>query len=583
MKLKLCILTLAGLVAGTVAGLAQTNTPAEEAPAAVAAAKPEETAQLTAPPATAATTEAPAAAPKALVTPQAGAVIPLIVMDDVPLTDGIRNLARQAGLNHILDPKIGFGQTGADGKPTAQPSVSIRWENITAEQALTALLSTYNLQMVEDPKSKIVRITVKDPAAPDPLETKIYQLKYASPSNILTSVQAVLMDKRSKVTPDYRSSQLVVVATEKEMPGVDELLQRLDLPTKQVLIEARMIETTMKPSTLKGVDWSGTVGAQHVTFGNGVTSGNTTTTGNSVNNGSFNNNLSGNSSRTSSSGPPPSSTGTSTSTGSSSASGNGSSANTVASVLSTVLGGGGSMPGFPGLSVNTLKGFYPATAFLNADGVSAVISFLNQYSDSKVLSAPRTVTLDNEPAKIEATTLEPVINVTAGTANTTGGSSVTYSNLGVILNVTPRISANDYVNLRVIPEVSRDGGTVSKVIAGQVYQADRYEVRRVETRVMIPSANTLVMGGMIVDEVNTANIKVPVLGDLPILGHFFRTDSKDRNKQNLLVFITPTIVQDEDFQPTKSDFLKTPLPAKDSVDKDWSWWDSGKPAKWSKP
>ena len=581
MKLKLCILTLVGLLACTVAGLAQTNTPAAEPPAATATAKPEEAVQP-APAETPAATEAPIPAGKTIAVLHGGAVIPLIVMDDVPLTDGIRNLARQAALNYILDPKIGFGQIGADGKPAAQPSVSIRWENITAEQALSALLTTYNLQMVEDPRSKIVRITIKDPAAPDPLETRIYQLKYASPSNILTSVQAVMTDKRSKVTPDYRSSQLVVVATEKEINGVDELLRRLDLPTKQVLIEARMIETTMKPSTLKGVDWSGTVGAQHVTFGNGVTSGTTTSSGNSVSGGSYNNSINGNASQTSS-GPPPTTTGTTTTTGSSAATGNGSTANTVASVLTTVLGGGGTAGGIPGLSVNTLKGFSPATAFLNADGVSAVISFLNQYSDSKVLSAPRTVTLDNEPAKIEATTLEPVINVTAGTANTTGGSSVTYSNLGVILNVTPRISANNYVNLKVIPEVSRDAGTVSKVIQGQVFQADRYEVRKVETRVMIPSANTLVLGGMIVDQINTGNIKVPVLGDIPILGHFFRTDSKDRNKQNLIIFITPTIVEEEDFQPTKTDFLKTPLPAKDAVDKDWSFWDSGKPAKWSKP
>ena len=81
----------------------------------------------------------------------------------------------------------------------------------------------------------------------------------------------------------------------------------------------------------------------------------------------------------------------------------------------------------------------------------------------------------------------------------------------------------------------------------------------------------------------TGNKKVPFLGDLPLLGHFFRTDSKDRSKQNLLVFITPTIVQDEDFQPTKTDFLKTKLPAHDAVDKDPGPWDSGKPAKWSKP
>ncbi len=501
-------------------------------------------------------------------------------MDDVPLTDGIRNLARQAGLNYILDPKIGFGQPGPDGKPIPQPSVSIRWENVTAEQALNALLSTYSLQLIEDSKSKIARITIKDPAAPDPLETKIYQLKYAGPSNILTSVQSILLDKRSKVTADYRSSQLVVVAPDKEIVEADELIQRLDTQTKQVLIEARMIETTMNPTTLKGVDWTGTLGAQQVTFGNGVLSGTQVSSQGGTTASQVGGTVGSTSVPFNQQPAVAGATGTNNIMGLLTGASGG---NTIVQLLTSIIGGGGNAGGVPGISANTAKGFFPATAFLNADGVSAVISFLNTYSDAKILSAPRTVTLDNEPARIEATTLQPVINVTAGTANTTGGSSITYSNLGVILNVTPRISANDYVNLKVVPEVSRDAGTVSRVIQGQVFQADVYEVRKVETRVMIPSANTLVLGGMIQDSVQTGNTKVPFLGDLPLIGHIFRTDSKDRNKQNLLVFITPTIVQDEDFQPTKTDFLKTRLPAHDSVDKDWSFWDSGQPAKWSKP
>src|ERR1039457_4121601 len=165
-------------------------------------------------------------------------------MDDVPLTDAIRNLARQAGINYMLDPKIGFGQIGQDGKATAQPNVSIRWENITAEQALDALLNNYSLQLTQDPKSKIARVTTKDPAALPPLTTKIIQLKYASPSNVVASVTATLTDKRSKVMPDTRTSQLIVVATEVEMADVDQLIERLDTKTKQVLIEARLLETS---------------------------------------------------------------------------------------------------------------------------------------------------------------------------------------------------------------------------------------------------------------------------------------------------------------------------------------------------
>jgi type II secretory pathway component GspD/PulD (secretin) len=451
------------------------------------------------------------------------AIIPLIVMDDVPLTDAVKNLARQANLNYMLDPKISYGQPGPDGKVQAQPTVSIRWENVTAEQALNALLNNYGLQMVQDTKTKIARVTIKDPAAPEPLITKIIRLNFANPSNILTAVKTTLTDKRSRVIDDIRTSQLVVVATEKEMDGVNQMIARLDTPTKQVLIEARLVETTINPTTMKGLDWTGTLQSQNLSFGNNLQT-KPVTSGDSVN--------------------PP---------------------------LATL---------WPKMMVDTAKGFNPATAFLNADGVNAVLSFLNTDSEAKVISEPRAVTLDNETAHLEVTTATPIINVTAGTANTTGGSQITYTNLGIILDVTPRISANDFINLKVIPEVSRFNKTDTKIIQGQTFQADEYDVRRVETRVMIPSGNTLVLGGLVQDDNRMQDSKVPILGDVPGLGLLFRHDYKSRQKSNLLVFITPTIVQDTDFKVTKSSFLRTPIP--DDKIADWSAWDSGKPYSWGK-
>jgi type II secretory pathway component GspD/PulD (secretin) len=467
------------------------------------------------------------AAAAANATPQPGAVIPLIVMDDVPLTDAIKNLARQAGLNYMLDPKIGFGQPGPDGKVTPQPSVSIRWENITAEQALNALLNNYSLQLVEDPKTKIARVTVKDPAAPDPLVTHIIQLAYASPSNIVAAVQTALTDKRSKVTGDVRTSQLVVVATDKEQIEVETLVAKLDTATRQVLIEARLLETSINPATSKGIDWSGTLQAQHLAFGNNLQSKPVSTL------------------------------------------------DSDNRVLSTL---------WPKMLFDTARGFNPATAFLDADGVNAVFSFLNKSAEAKVISAPRTVTLDNEPARIEVTRASPIINVTPGTVQVSGGSQITYTNLGIILNVTPRISANNSVNLKVVPEVSRIFDTVTRSVgAAGVFQADEYDIRKMETRVIIPSGNTLVLGGLVQDDVRNADTKVPVLGDIPLLKSAFHSNTKARQKSNLIVFVTPTIVQDSDFQPTQSGFLKTPVPASDSVDGKWSAWDDGQPMDWSKP
>src|SRR5438132_739908 len=191
-KLFIAIIALIGLLGSSLPSLAQNNNPA--------------TAEQVTPAPVVITTNAPppGTEPPAgtVVTPggsaQPGAIIPIIVMDEAKLTDAIRNLARMAGLNYMLDPQIGFGQPDPahPGQILPEPTVSIRWENVTAEQALLALLNNYDLQIVEDPKSKIVRITKRDPAAPPPLTTRVIQLKYASPSNILTAVQNSLTDKR---------------------------------------------------------------------------------------------------------------------------------------------------------------------------------------------------------------------------------------------------------------------------------------------------------------------------------------------------------------------------------------------------
>ncbi len=444
-------------------------------------------------------------------------------MDEVPLTDAIQNLARQAELNYMLDPKIGYGQAGPDGKITVQPTVTVRWENITAAQALTALLNNYNFQLNADSKGGIARITVKDPAAAPALLTKVIQLKYASPTNVASSVQQTLSDKRSRVVSDVRTSQLVVLATDPELVAIEQLIEHLDTPTKQVLIEARLFETSINPKTSKGIDWTGTLGKQNLAFGNNLQQ------------------------------------------------------NPPTEALNNTLS-----ESKPRILIDTVKGFNPLTAFLNADGVNAALSFLNSSADAKVLSTPRTVTLDNETATISVTTASPIFKNTAGTQGSPGGSEVTYTNLGVILNVTPRITANNFVNLRVTPEVSRVGKSVSKTVNNLTSEADEYEIRRIETQVLIPSGNTLVLGGLVQDGVQSGNTKIPLLGDIPLLGRAFRMDTKARDKRNLTIFITPTIIQDADFQVTPTEFLKTKVPVQDSLEADWSSFDSGKPQKWLK-
>jgi type IV pilus assembly protein PilQ len=568
MKLKLTFVSMVAIAASGLVAIAQTaepaagdtNQPAASAPATTPAPQDNSAAPAAATADTNAAPAAPSATTNAPAQRDPNAVMPLISMEDVPLTDAIKNLARQAGLNYMLDPHIPFLAPGPDGR-SQQPNVSLRLENVTADQALGALLNNYSLQIVDDPKTHISRITVKDPAAPDPLSTKIIQLKYGDPTNMVSAVQTLLLDKRSKVVADVRTSQLVLVGTDKELAAVDDMVTRLDTQTRQVLIEAKLIESDKNPTTTKGVDWSGTLQAQHIVFGNGTTTGITTSSrGNTYGNSTGSAIGTTGQPFTATNGLFPSAIGNTFGT-------------TYGQLLSTATGAGG-------LSANTTSGFFPYTAFLNSDGVEAVLSFLNTSADAKILSTPRAVTLDNQEATLSVTTAEPIFATTAGTQGSPGGSQVSYTNLGTILEVTPRISANNTINLHVIPEVSDLGGTITKTVSGEINQADFFDIRRIDTRVLIPSGNTLVMGGLVSDNSTVGNTKVPILGDVPALGWLFRQESKAQNKKDLTIFITPTIVQDEDFQPTQTDFLKTK--ANDKPTADFGAWDSGEPQDWSK-
>jgi type II secretory pathway component GspD/PulD (secretin) len=447
--------------------------------------------------------------------------IPQIKFSDVPITTAIENLARLANINYMLDPKIGYGRADANGQTKAEPNLSIRWENITAENALLALLDNYNLQLIHDKNTGIDRITMKDPSAPTPLFTKVVQLKYAGVSNILDAAKSVLTDPRSKVLTDTRSSQLVVVATDPEQQAVEMLVLQLDKPTRQVLIETRLVEITTNPKTKKGVDWTKTLQSQGVTFGN-------------------------------------------TPSGS--------------------------------VRYNTGSGFETgigsASGFLSADGLSVVMSFLNSSDEAQIMSTPRIVTLDNEAANISVTKGIPIFSVQAGTQNTAGGSSVNYSNVGTILHVTPRISANNNIWLKVFPEVSSQIGEKSQAVSSggtdggsSILTAPIFQYRTMETHVLIPNANTLVLGGLVEDSPKAGYTKVPLLGDIPGLGRLFSSENKEVNKVNLLIFITPTIVKDTDFQASSSaEFLKSkPQSMRDPLNAKTSW-DGAQPAgEWSNP
>ena len=484
--------------------------------------------------------------------------------DDMELVDLIKSLALQAEINVLFDPRLTELKKAPDGTSLPAPKVpAFRMTNVTAHQALEAILANNNLQMIHDPKTNTYRVSPKDANAQEPLVTRIIALKYTSPTNIVTILTGVL-SARAKVVPDPRTQNLIISATDREWDFLAELMERIDTPTMQVLIEARILETSRSPQSLRGVDWSGTLQNQQVGFGNGSITG------------TYNANRPGATTTTTTT-LPGGRTVTSATTAPS----------TITESLTTAIGGA-----IPGFNVNTRDGLNPAVGFLNADGLRATLSFLNTDAETEVISTPRSVMMDGQTSRLAVTRAFPIFQVTPGSANTPAAASVTYTNLGTSLEVTSRIAANSNISRKVSPEVSNIDSKDRQTINGQVNEANVYAIRKIETQVMIPSGNTLVMGGLITDNVNKGYTKVPFLGDIPGIGWGFRKETKVRSKANLLIFVTPTLIEAAHFQapstdflqgqtnPTATDFLKQRPPV--MQDKPDSFIDSGKAKEWGK-
>jgi type II secretory pathway component GspD/PulD (secretin) len=261
--------------------------------------------------------------------------------------------------------------------------------------------------------------------------------------------------------------------------------------------------------------------------------------------------------------------------------------------LTTMLGNTSTAGGF---SVNTAKGFSPHTAFLNADGVSAILSFLNSDDDTKSIAFPRTVSLDGKRTELSVVKNVPIFEQTqsapgAGASQGLATVQPNYSKIvdnrilnevGIKLTVVPRIAGPSNVLISVQPEISSvDTQIATYTLNGQVNTSPIFDCRTVITEAAVPSGYTLVLGGLDEDVMAKTYTKVPGLGDLPGLGSLFRSDTKDHTRDTILIFVTPTIIQSSDFQPTETEFLRSKNEAmptgKDSA------WDRGEPYDWTKP
>jgi len=157
---------------------------------------------------------------------------------------------------------------------------------------------------------------------------------------------------------------------------------------------------------------------------------------------------------------------------------------------------------------------------------------------ASILSAPRIATLDGNKASILLGDRVPIFTVTTQAGVTT--TTVTFVDVGVKMEVTPRVNNEGLVTLAIRPEVS----SVAEIITGPGgQQAPRVATRSAETTLSVSSGQTIVLGGLISREERATMVRVPLLGDIPILGELFRFRSVDRRESEVIFLITPTVVK----------------------------------------
>ena len=202
----------------------------------------------------------------------------------------------------------------------------------------------------------------------------------------------------------------------------------------------------------------------------------------------------------------------------------------------------------------TLSGPSLAAAKIDLDGVSfgAVITALSSNSDANLLSTPSIITLDNNEAKILVGREVPF---RTGSFTTTGNGSsnpfttVNRQDVGVELLVTPHVFDGNEVRLDVVQNISN---VLPTAVGGSTFADVVTSKRTIETTVLAGDGETIVLGGLIQDDVTETNRKVPVLGSIPLLGNLFKSKTTARVKTNLLVFIRPTIISSSEQATTLS-------------------------------
>jgi general secretion pathway protein D len=325
------------------------------------------------------------------------------------------------------------------------------------------------------------------------------------------------------IQADPNTNSLIITATEPVFKDLMKVIAQLDRRRAQVYIESIIVELSDENAAELGVQWQA------------LNSSNTAFAGT---------NFTG-----------PASSGNTNIIGASAA---------INAVLGAAVAGVTAPAATLGLGLNIGS----ITNFGNKLAFSSLLRAIATISGSNVLSTPNLMTLDNEEARIVVGQNIPIVTgsyaQTGSTSTVTPFQTFTRQDVGLTLRVRPQVSDNGTVKLQIFQEVSsiQSGTSTSGYILNK---------RNVESNVIVEDGQIIVLGGLIGDNYTDGSSKIPFLGDIPLIGGLFRYDNKSRTRTNLMVFIRPSVLRNneqnnifsnnklDEFEEKRKSFVQVPL------------------------
>ena len=430
---------------------------------------------------------------------------------EVDIRSILKVISQKSGVNIVATPEVAG-------------SVTIRLVDVSWQKALDTIVKTYNFDY-EWLSDKIIMVSTlekltlqrkaqAEAAEGEPLDTRAIVLNFSKAEDIKAAMEK-LVSVRGKISLESRTNTLIITDIKSNLMTIEEIIKRLDKMTPQVMIEARIIETTLGKAEKLGIDWTikATVrGAQRPTTLPFEPRGGSSWV-----------------------------------------------PNVSPYSKPTISGTAGDFP--VAGTVPPLSPFQYAFPYatksdftfgsLDFTQFQAVLEALSSRSDTNVLSNPRITTVNNQEANILVGTIVPVphyqYSKDTGTVVVSG-----YDNLeiGIKLFVTPTINEQDYVTLKIKPNVD-------EITSWQSFGAVQLPItstRSAEAKVMIKDGHTIVMGGLISQKKIKSRRGIPILRRIPILDLVFGKKEDTLDKTELLIFITPHIIREGEL--SKEDTFK---------------------------